>query len=64
LPQGAGTEWEYTFDSPSGRMHALERVFVADGRGFVIQWRTPDAQWPANLSRFRTIVSSFRASAR
>jgi serine/threonine protein kinase len=63
LPQGAGTEWEYTFDGPSVRMHALERVFVADGRGFVIQWRTPDAQWRANLSRFSIIVNSFRAPA-
>jgi hypothetical protein len=63
LPHGTGTEWEYTFDGPSGRMHALERVFVADGRGFVIQWRTPDAQWQANLSRFRVIVDSFRAPA-
>jgi hypothetical protein len=63
LPRGAGTEWEYTFDGPSGRMHALERVFVADGRGFVLQWRTPDSQWQANLSRFRIIVDSFRAPA-
>jgi hypothetical protein len=63
LPQGTGTEWEYTFDGPSGRMHALERVFVAGGRGFVIQWRTPDAQWQANVSRFGVIVDSFRVSA-
>jgi serine/threonine protein kinase len=64
LPQGAGTEWEYTFDSPAGRIHALERVFIADGRGFVIQWRTPDARWQKNLARFRIIVDSFRAPAR
>jgi hypothetical protein len=63
LPQGAGTEWEYTFDGPSGRMHGLERIFVAAGRGFVMQWRTPDAQWAANLGRFRVIVGSFRAPA-
>ena len=63
LPQGPGAEWEYTFDGPSGRMHALEHVFVVGGRGFVIQWRTPDAQWQANLSRFGVIVDSFRASA-
>jgi serine/threonine protein kinase len=60
LPQGPGAEWEYTFDSPSGRMHGLERVFVADGRGFVIQWRTLDAQWKANLDRFGVIVNSFK----
>ena len=63
LAQGPGAEWEYTFDGPSGRMHALERVFVVGGRGFVIQWRTPDAQWQANLSRFGVIVDSFRAPA-
>jgi serine/threonine protein kinase len=62
LPQGPGAEWEYTFDGPSGRMHGLERVFVADGRGFVIQWRTLDAQWKANLTRFGVIVNSFRTS--
>ncbi len=61
LPQGAGTAWEYTFDGPAGRMHALERIFVAGGRGFVLQWRTPDAQWAANLARFGVIVDSFRA---
>jgi eukaryotic-like serine/threonine-protein kinase len=63
LPQGPGTEeWEYTFDGPSGRMHGLERLFVVGGRGFVIQWRTPDAEWRANLARFTVIVNSFRAS--
>jgi hypothetical protein len=44
-------------------MHAIERVFVVGGRGFVIQWRTPDGQWQANLPRFRSVVDSFRVPA-
>jgi len=63
LAQNLGTEWEYAFDGPTGRIHAIERVFVVDGRGYSIQWRTPDAQWQANRDRFAVIVGSFRSAA-
>jgi hypothetical protein len=59
LAQNLGVEWEYAFDGPSGRIHAVERVFVAGGHGYTIQWRTPEARWPANLPRFQVVVGSF-----
>ena len=65
---------ERRFDSGGGLIDEIKglttirigqtgRAFVVDGRGYSIQWRTPDAQWQANRGRFAVIVGSFRSAA-
>jgi hypothetical protein len=64
LPQGSGTEWEYTYAGSRGRLHGIERGFVVFGRAYLIQWRTPDVDWAGNLTRWGVINGSFRLPAR
>jgi hypothetical protein len=64
LPQGNGSEWEYTYAGGRGRLHGIERGFVVFGRAFLIQWRTPENDWAGNLARWGVIDGSFRPPAR
>jgi hypothetical protein len=64
LPGGQGAVWEYTFTDPKmGRLHGLERAFLTPTGGYLIQWRTPAAEWTANLPKLGAVTSSFRAVA-
>ncbi|WP_246178355.1 serine/threonine-protein kinase [Actinomadura decatromicini] len=38
-------DWEFTFDGDGGRMHILNRGFVANGHGYAILLCAPDADW-------------------
>lgn len=63
LYQRGGADWEFTFDEQGTRWHTLRRNFaVADGRGFVVSWTAPDADWDAAVAGFRTVVDSFQPS--
>jgi hypothetical protein len=64
-PQAGNPEaiWEYLFTDPkAGRLHALERAFVRDGRTYVIQWRTPATRWSSQQRTYAVVVNSFRAA--
>ncbi len=55
-------EWEYVYNEPNrGRLHGLNHTFVVRGQGYVIAWRTPPAEWNANLVNFALVRDSFRA---
>ncbi|WP_243719725.1 serine/threonine-protein kinase [Actinomadura sp. KC06] len=38
-------DWEFTYDGKSGRMHVLNRGFVASGHGYAILLCAPDKDW-------------------
>jgi hypothetical protein len=66
--QDHSAEWEYTFNGPTGPIHGLERAFVMSNCTmsnctYVIQWRTPEADWSANLTKLRVITDSFRSTS-
>ena len=62
LPGEAGAEWEYTFDDEmmGGLTHGVDRVVMVAGRSYLLEWRTPPAEWQANLPMYNSIVTSFR----
>ncbi|HEU4422853.1 MAG TPA: serine/threonine-protein kinase [Pilimelia sp.] len=54
-------DWEYTYDGGSGRLHVLNRGFIAsDHQAHAIFWLTPDATWTSNKDEFQLIARSFR----
>jgi serine/threonine protein kinase len=60
-PQQDGAVWEYTFIDPEmGRLRGLDRVVVASGRAYLIQWRTPADKWGQNLAKLGVVTQSFR----
>ncbi len=63
LPGQQGAVVEYTFTDPKmGRMHGLDRVFVASGRTYLVQWRTLADEWTANLGKLGVATAHFRAA--
>ena len=58
-----GAVWEYTFTDPKfGRLHGLERAFLApSGGAYLLQWRTPIDKWTANLPKLGVVTTSFHA---
>ena len=60
LPDDAATEWEYTFTGPAGAMHGIERGLVLGGHTYLIQWRVPEAAWPAGVADYTAIVDGFQ----
>jgi hypothetical protein len=62
--QPYAAEWEYTYAGSGGRLHGIERVFVGFGRAYIVQWRTPERTWQANLPRLGVITDSFRPPPR
>jgi hypothetical protein len=58
------TVWEYEFTDPkAGRLRGLDHAFVAGGRTYVIQWRTPPAKWVAAQKDLQVVMNSFRPAA-
>jgi hypothetical protein len=63
-PRQEGAVWEYTFTDPKmGRLHGLDRVVVASGRAYMIQWRTPADEWRQNLAKLSVVTQSFQPPA-
>ena len=53
-------DWEFTYSSAGTGLHALSRVFVADGRGYSLFFQTRASDdWQAALADFQQIAASF-----
>ena len=57
-------EREYSYRGVHVRMHGIDRVFSSRGGTYLIQWRTPEPTWSANVGRLGVIVGSFRPPRR
>jgi hypothetical protein len=56
-------DWEYVYTDPRrGRMHGITRGIVVAGRAYLIEWRTPVAQWDANLANLGVVTANFEPS--
>jgi hypothetical protein len=54
-------DWEYTYAGSGGRLHVLNRGFVASPRqAHAIFWLTPDRTWAENRDEFDLIARSFK----
>jgi serine/threonine protein kinase len=54
-------DWEYTYAGSGGRLHVLNRGFIAsEHQAHAIFWLTPDRTWAANKDEFDVIARSFR----
>ncbi len=59
--QQDSAEWEYTFtDSKMGALHGLEKAVIVGGRAYLVQWRTPAAEWADNVIKLGVVLESFR----
>lgn len=59
-----GADWEFTYDSGGASLHALDRVFVVNGRGYSLFFQThADDDWAAALHDFQRIAASFQAKS-
>ena len=52
-------DWEYTYDTPAGRRHVLDRGFVSHGHGYAILIAAPDTQWTTITSQLNPIYAGF-----
>jgi len=60
-PTKDSAEWEYTYtDAKMGAMHALDRVVVANGRSYIVDWQAPARKWTDNLGKMGVVVDGFR----
>jgi hypothetical protein len=61
LPEQDGGQWEYRFTDPKmGAMRGLDRVVVASGRMYIIQWQAPAKDWGRHLGTMNVVTNSFR----
>ena len=61
---GQGAVWEYAFTDPElGPLHGLDRAVVANGRSYLIQWRTAAAAWDQNLADLERMTATFQPAA-
>ncbi|GGU96917.1 serine/threonine protein kinase [Actinomadura cremea] len=52
-------DWEFTYDGSRGRMHVLNRGFVANDRGYAILLSAPDEGWDELFTKLRPVYASF-----
>ncbi|WP_067895788.1 serine/threonine-protein kinase [Actinomadura chibensis] len=52
-------DWEFTFDADGGRMHILNRGFVANGHGYAILLCAPDKDWEKVLADLQPVYRLF-----
>jgi len=53
-----GAQWEFTWQPAAGpRLHEM-RTLVSGGRGYVVDWSTPDTEWSINLPYLRLVLAS------
>ncbi|MDG4822954.1 serine/threonine-protein kinase [Asanoa sp. WMMD1127] len=60
LVRETATETDYVFEGASGPMRGRDLVVDAPGRSYLVQWRTPQADWQASLPSLDVITQSFR----
>jgi hypothetical protein len=59
-PGPGSADWEYTYrDKQRGQLHGVTRGIVRSGRAYLVEWRTPVANWSSNLVNLDIITSSF-----
>ena len=57
----AAADWEYTYAGSRGRLHVINRGFVASAhQAHAIYWSTPESTWAANLQYFELITRTFQ----
>lgn len=56
----AGAEWEFTFEGPSGRRHAVSYFVTSPGRSYAVFWVTAEAEWQPSLAFAFSAMSTFR----
>ncbi len=57
-------DWEFTYATPSGRRHVLNRgVVTSDNQAYGIYWSTPDTQWAESRSLYQTFTETFQPAS-
>ncbi|QKG25269.1 serine/threonine-protein kinase [Actinomadura verrucosospora] len=53
-------DWEFTFSGDHGRIHILNRGFVANGHGYAILLRAPQDAWDRTFSELQPVYQYFK----
>ncbi|MGW5414941.1 serine/threonine-protein kinase [Actinomadura geliboluensis] len=53
-------DWEFTYNGDGGRVHILNRGFVANGHGYAILLRAPDAAWAKVFAELQPVYAHFQ----
>ncbi|WP_254715577.1 serine/threonine protein kinase [Actinomadura sp. NAK00032] len=53
-------DWEFTYNGDGGRVHILNRGFVANGHGYAILLRAPDAAWAKVFAELQPVYAYFK----
>lgn len=55
----SAADWEFTFEGDSGRMHAVNRAFHTDDKGYALFLVSPESEWDHNRALLEDITKSF-----
>jgi serine/threonine protein kinase len=59
-PSGAkAADWEYTWQSSTGRKHVLSRGFIMNGHGYAILVSVPDGEWDKTRTQLAPVFEHF-----
>ncbi|MDL4814523.1 serine/threonine-protein kinase [Actinomadura opuntiae] len=53
-------DWEFTYEGDGGRIHILNRGFVANGHGYAILLRAPQDAWDRTFSQLQPVYEHFK----
>jgi serine/threonine protein kinase len=53
-------DWEFTYSGDGGRVHILNRGFVANGHGYAILLRAPEAAWDKVFQEMQPVYAHFK----
>ncbi|TQN33281.1 serine/threonine protein kinase [Haloactinospora alba] len=55
----SAADWEFTFEGDKGRMHAVNRAFHTDDKGYALFLVSPESDWDRNRALLEDITRSF-----
>ncbi|MBB4935061.1 hypothetical protein F4561_005955 [Lipingzhangella halophila] len=59
----SAADWEFTFDGAEGRMHAVNRAFHTEDKGYALFLVSPEGQWEENRALLDEMTESFEPAS-
>ncbi|MFC4565000.1 serine/threonine-protein kinase [Nocardiopsis mangrovi] len=59
----SAADWEFTYDGSDGRMHAVNRAFHTEEKGYALFLVSPEADWDRNRALLDPMTESFEPAA-
>ncbi|MFC3998173.1 serine/threonine-protein kinase [Nocardiopsis sediminis] len=59
----SAADWEFTYDGSDGRMHAVNRAFHTEEKGYALFLVSPEAEWDRNRALLDPMTESFEPAS-